>query len=100
MSGKPAARHIFHYSDAVLINFEVHGHGGTPIIFLHGFAAALTTWCDITPLFPPEFATLYLLDLKGFGFSSKPRDRRYTVEEQAAIMIAFLEHEGLSGVVL
>jgi pimeloyl-ACP methyl ester carboxylesterase len=101
MSGKHAAtRHTFRYSDAVQINYEMHGHGGTPIVFLHGFAAALTTWRDITPLFPPELATLYLLDLKGFGFSSKPRDRHYTVEEQAAIVIAFLEHEGLSNVVL
>jgi pimeloyl-ACP methyl ester carboxylesterase len=100
MTGELAARRTFRYDDGVLINYEVHGRGGTPIVFLHGFAAALTTWRDITPLFPPELATLYLLDLKGFGFSSKPRDGRYTVEEQAAIVIAFLEHEGLSGVVL
>ena len=44
MSGKPAAaRHIFRYSDAVQVNYEVHGHGGTPIVLLHGFAAALIT---------------------------------------------------------
>ncbi len=100
MSGKPAARHTFRYSDAVLINYEVLGHGGTPIVFLHGFAAALTIWYDIATLFPPGLATLYLLDLKGFGFSSKPHDGRYSVEDQAAIVIAFLEHEGLSNVVL
>lgn len=91
---------FFHYSDGVSINYEVHGHGGTPIVFLHGFAAALTSWHDIVPLFPPERFTLYLLDLKGFGFSSKPRDGRYSPEEQVAIVTAFLEHEGLSGVVL
>ena len=94
------ARRTFRYSDAVLINYEVHGRGGTPIVFLHGFAAALITWHDIVPLFPPESATLYLLDLKGFGFSSKPHDGRYTVEEQAAVVIAFLEHEGLADAVL
>lgn len=94
------ARRTFHYTDAVLINYEVHGCGSTPVVFIHGFAAALTTWRDITPLFPPDLATLYLLDLKGFGFSSKPRDGRYTVEEQAAIVVAFLEHAGLSGAVL
>lgn len=99
MTGE-SIRRSFRYSDAVEINYEVHGHGGTPIVFLHGFAAALITWHDIAPLFPPELATLYLLDLKGFGLSGKPHDGRYTVEEQAAIVIAFLEHEGLSGTVL
>jgi len=51
-------------------------------------------------LFPTDRYSLYLLDLKGFGFSSKPRDGRYSIEEQAAIVTAFLERQGLSHVVL
>jgi pimeloyl-ACP methyl ester carboxylesterase len=78
----------------------MHGRGALPMVFLHGFAAALTTWHDIIPFFPPESATLYLVDLKGFGFSSKPDDDQYSLEEQAAIITAFLEHEALAGVVL
>jgi pimeloyl-ACP methyl ester carboxylesterase len=95
-----APRHTFRYSEAVSINYEVHGRGKTQLVFLHGFAAALTTWHDIVPFFPPERYTLYLLDLKGFGYSSKPADGRYTVEEQAAIVTAFLKDRGLLGVVL
>jgi pimeloyl-ACP methyl ester carboxylesterase len=101
MQGHPlTGQFIFRYSDTVLINYETHGCGRRPMIFLHGFAAALTTWHDIIPFFPPEAATLYLVDLKGFGFSSKPDDNQYSVEEQAAIITAFLEHEALVGVVL
>jgi pimeloyl-ACP methyl ester carboxylesterase len=84
-------RQTFRYSDEVLISYEVEGDGATPVVFLHGFAAALTTWNDIRSLFPPERFRLYLLDLKGFGFSSKPHDGRYAPEDQAAIVLAFLK---------
>ncbi|WP_214174219.1 alpha/beta fold hydrolase [Geomobilimonas luticola] len=100
MSEPGNPREIFSYSATVEIAYERHGHGPTPVVFLHGFAAALTTWHDLVPFFPQESHTLYLLDLKGFGFSSKPRDRRYTMEDQAAIVTAFLERMGLSNVVL
>jgi pimeloyl-ACP methyl ester carboxylesterase len=96
----PTGQFIFRYSDTVLINYETHGRGALPIVFLHGFAAALTTWHDIILFFPPEAATLYLVDLKGFGYSSKPDDDQYSIEEQAAIITAFLEHEALVGVAL
>jgi pimeloyl-ACP methyl ester carboxylesterase len=94
------SRQTFRYSDDVLISYEVEGRGTTPVVFLHGFAAALTTWNDIRPLFPPERFRLYLLDLKGFGFSAKPRDGRYAPEDQAAIVTAFLKAMQLRHAVL
>ena len=94
------SRRTFRYSDEVLISYEVQGHGATPVVFLHGFAAALTTWNDIRPLFPPDRYRLYLLDLKGFGFSAKPRDGKYSPEDQAAIVIAFLKAMQLRHAVL
>jgi pimeloyl-ACP methyl ester carboxylesterase len=90
----------FRYSTGVTINYRVVGKGPTPVVFLHGFAAALTTWDDIVPFFPADRFTLYLLDLKGFGFSSKPRDGRYRPEDQAEVVAAFLEAEKLEEVVL
>jgi pimeloyl-ACP methyl ester carboxylesterase len=100
MQEKAAERRTFHYSSEVRISYEAVGHGSTPVVFLHGFAAALVTWHDIRGLFPPERFRLYLLDLKGFGFSSKPRDGRYAPEDQADVVTAFLEAEGLRQVVL
>ncbi|HEY6871334.1 MAG TPA: alpha/beta hydrolase [Geobacteraceae bacterium] len=95
-----APRRTFRLSETVSISYRVHGRGGTPIVFLHGFAASLTTWHDLVPFFAPERYTLYLLDLKGFGRSSKPADGHYRPEDQAAVVTAFLEHEGLSGAIL
>ncbi len=85
------SRQSFHYDDNVTISYETEGHGPTPVVFLHGFAAGLITWHDIRTLFPAAGFRLYLLDLKGFGFSSKPRDNRYAPEDQAAIVVSFME---------
>lgn len=93
-------RLTFTYAPGVDISYQIRGHGPMPVVLIHGFAAALTTWDDIVPLLPPERFTLYLLDLKGFGFSSKPRAGSYSVQEQAAVTEAFLKARGLSRVVL
>lgn len=93
-------RLTFVYGPGVDISYRVVGHGPTPVVFVHGFAAARTTWNDIVPLFPAERFTLYLIDLKGFGFSSKPRTGSYAIEEQAAVTTAFLKAKGLSRVIL
>jgi pimeloyl-ACP methyl ester carboxylesterase len=95
-----AIRREFRYSDQVTISYEVEGNGAIPIVFLHGFAAALITWHDLRPLFPPDRYRLYLLDLKGFGMSGKPRDGRYAPEDQAAVIAAFLESLQLRRVVV
>lgn len=95
-----APRQTFRYDDDVSISYEVAGCGPTPIVFLHGFAAGLFTWHDLRPFFPPDRYRLYLLDLKGCGFSSRPHDGRYAPENHAAIVSAFLDALGLSQVVL
>lgn len=93
-------RLTFTHAPGVDISYRVAGHGPVPVVLIHGFAAALTTWDDLAPLLPPERFTLHLLDLKGFGFSSKPRTGSYSVQEQAAVTTAFLKARGLSRVVL
>ena len=93
-------RREFRYSDNVVINYQVEGEGALPVVFLHGFAASLATWDDIRPLFPPARCRLYCLDLKGFGRSSKPRDGAYGPADQAAVVVAFLEGQGVRKAVL
>jgi len=59
-------------------------------VLLHGFGASLETWRDITPLLEADH-TLYLVDLKGFGRSSKPDDHRYSPDDQAEVVNSFLQ---------
>jgi pimeloyl-ACP methyl ester carboxylesterase len=90
----------FGYGPGVCIQYERQGSGPTPILLLHGFAASRSTWDDLKTRFPAELYNLYLIDLMGFGRSSKPRDGEYGPEEQAATLLAFLADRRLSGVVL
>ena len=69
------------------------------MLLLHGYGASLESWKDITPLLSYRFS-LYLIDLKGFGLSSKPTDDKYSPEDQAEIITRFIEDKRLSNVIL
>ena len=89
----------FDYSDSIHINYEIHGNGNSTIVFLHGFGASVETWRDIqSPL--SKGNTLIFLDLKGFGLSSKPDDGKYSLEDQAEIVLAFLKAHNLHDITL
>jgi pimeloyl-ACP methyl ester carboxylesterase len=89
----------FDYSDKIQINYEIHGNGNSTIVFLHGFGASVETWRDIqSPL--SKGNTLFFLDLKGFGLSSKPDDGKYSLEDQAEIVLAFLKAHNLYDITL
>ena len=89
----------FDYSDKIHINYEIHGGGNSTIVFLHGFGASVETWRDIqSPL--SKGNTLIFLDLKGFGLSSKPDDSKYSLEDQAEIVFAFLKAHNLHNITL
>lgn len=91
---------IFQYSGNVPIHYQVGGNGPKPLIFLHGFAASHTTWHDIIPFFPADSFRIFLLDMKGFGLSAKPRDGAYSIEEQAVMVRSFIRGMGFSSVIL
>jgi pimeloyl-ACP methyl ester carboxylesterase len=89
----------FDYSDKIQINYEIHGNGNSTIVFLHGFGASVETWRDIQSPLSKE-NTLIFLDLKGFGLSSKPDDGKYSLEDQAEIVLAFLKVHNLRDITL
>lgn len=89
----------YRYSATVTIHCEEDGSGEETFLLLHGFAASLQSWHDVRPALARRGRVL-MLDLKGFGLSSKPRDDAYTPEDQADIVAAFIRDRNLSGVVL
>ena len=68
--------------------------GGSPaaptLVFLHGIGASSYVWRDLISLLSPRFR-LMLVDLPGFGMSSKNPDRRYDLDEQTETMARFLD---------
>ena len=96
----PLESRFFDYTGDIRIHYQASGHGPVPLVFLHGFASSHTTWHDMAGLFPSDRFTLFLLDMKGFGLSAKPRDGAYSVEDQAAIIKAFIRKQELRSVIL
>jgi pimeloyl-ACP methyl ester carboxylesterase len=71
---------------------ETYG-SGDPILFLHGLGASLYTWRNMKAPLEGNYK-LFLIDLKGFGLSPKPRDNRYSVQDQVDLIHQFiLEHD-------
>jgi pimeloyl-ACP methyl ester carboxylesterase len=93
------APQTFDFSDNTQVNFELHGRGARTLVMLHGFGASLETWRDVEPALAEHFK-LYLIDLKGHGLSSRPRDNHYSIENQAEIVGSFILKKQLRNVVL
>lgn len=72
---------------------------GPPLLLLHGLGESTFTWRKIVPGLA-ETHRVIALDLKGFGRSDKPLDQAYSADDQAALVAAFMERRGLTGVVL
>ncbi|QQS48994.1 MAG: alpha/beta hydrolase [Acidobacteriota bacterium] len=76
------------------IFYRDSGGGRRPILLLHGFPTASWDWHRVWPVFERRFR-LIAPDFLGFGFSDKPRGRDYTIMNQARMVEALLESEGV-----
>ena len=89
--------------NGVRLNYQIGGlkqPRNVPVVVLvHGFGASLESWHDIYPHLCGDYQTVRV-DLKGFGFSSKPKDSTYSLEDQAELLASFLKGLGLGRVVL
>lgn len=81
----------YYYSKTDYLNYKVEGKGDVSLVFLHGFAASHLNWQDIIHLLPENKFKSYLIDLKGAGFSSKPKDGKYSIEDNAKIVQDFIK---------
>ncbi len=82
--------------DGVKIHYQILG-AGRPLVFLHGIGASVFTWRFVLPLLAMNFQVV-LVDLPGFGRSSKDHKRTYDLDEQALILKKFIETLGLQNV--
>ncbi len=76
-------------------NVEVHGNG-EPLVLLHGFSGAASTWDAIAEELADDFQ-LVALDLLGHGASDAPRDTTsYRMESAASDIVSLLGQLGLA----
>jgi pimeloyl-ACP methyl ester carboxylesterase len=94
----PAVKESFYDYEGVKIRFREMGQG-RPIVLIHGFGASLDTWRYITDALKIDHR-LILLDLKGHGFSDRPGDEKYSLNDHADIVLGLIRHLGLKDVIL
>ena len=80
-----------------LIHYEVLGRG-RPLIFLHGWVGSWRYWIPAMQALSISYRA-YALDFWGFG-DTPNRPEKYSIDQQARLLSAFLEEMGIGRVVL
>lgn len=80
------------------IHVEETGEG-PPLVALHGFGASTYTWRDVLGVLAQSHH-VYAVDLKGSGRAPKPRDGRYAMRDQAALVLELIAERNLTGLTL
>jgi len=68
------------------IHVERYGHGGAPIVLLHGFGTSSFVWRNIAPEIALANRTAFALDLFGYGESDRPFDADYGIASEAELV--------------
>ena len=68
---------------------------GPPVILIHGLGGRAEDWWNIAPVLAKAGFRVYMPDLIGFGRSQQPADFSYSVRDQAAVVLAFMDTLGI-----
>lgn len=83
------------------VHYLVEGPSSGPVVVLvHGLGSRAEDWHNLAPYLARAGFRVYLPDLLGFGRSEKPADFSYSVHDQAAVVVGFLDALGLKQVEL
>src|SRR5205823_12505369 len=82
--------------NGVRIHYQEAGdEKAPPIILIHGFISSNLIWSHVLePLAQKGFRAI-APDLPGYGYSEKPRDAAYTINEQARSVIGLMDRLGI-----
>lgn len=82
------------------MHVERYGHGGTPIVLLHGFGTCSFLWRWVAPMLAEAGHTAYAVDLLGHGESDRPTDADLGISSQAEYLDAAMTALRLARAVL
>ena len=83
---------VFAEVDGAHVRFVEQGEG-PPVVLVHGFASSLGAWRDVVPELAKKHRVL-ALDLKGFGWSSRPAGD-YSPQAEARLVLALMDQRGI-----
>lgn len=65
------------------VHVERYGHGGAPILLVHGFGTCSFLWRNVGPALAASSRTAFAIDLFGYGESDRPFDAQYGIAAQS-----------------
>ena len=65
------------------MHVERYGHGGAPVVLIHGFGTCSFLWRNVGPALALTQHTAYAVDLLGYGESDRPFDADFGLAAQA-----------------
>ena len=68
------------------MHVERYGHGGAPVVFLHGFGTSSFIWRNIAPDVAVASRTAFAIDLFGYGESDRPFDADFGIAAQGELV--------------
>lgn len=79
--------------DGVSLHYQEAGEGDL-LVLIHGFGASTVSWSFVFRALAERHRVI-AVDLKGFGLSGAPRDRRYSLQAHTAVIAHLLDHLGV-----
>jgi pimeloyl-ACP methyl ester carboxylesterase len=65
------------------MHVERYGHGGAPILLIHGFGTCSFLWRNVGPALAMANRTAFAIDLFGYGESDRPFDAQFGIAAQS-----------------
>ena len=62
---------------------ERYGHGGAPIVLVHGFGTCSFVWRNVGPVLAMANRTAFAVDMFGYGESDRPFDAQFGIAAQS-----------------
>jgi pimeloyl-ACP methyl ester carboxylesterase len=91
-------------------NVQVAGHhvhylaegpaNGPVVVLVHGLGGSAEHWRNLAPYLAQSGFRVYIPDLLGYGRSEQPADFSYSVRDEAAVVVGFMDALGLKQVQL
>jgi pimeloyl-ACP methyl ester carboxylesterase len=81
------------------VHYLVQGPaGGEPVVLVHGLGGSAEDWRNLSPYLARTGYRVYMPDLPGYGRSERPASFSYSVRDEAAIVLGFMDAVGLKQV--
>jgi pimeloyl-ACP methyl ester carboxylesterase len=83
------------------VHYLAEGPANGPVVVLvHGLGASAEHWSNLAPYLAQSGFRVYIPDLIGYGRSEQPADFSYSVRDEAAVVVSFMDALGLKQVEL